>query len=292
MEGKAYICPTKTIICQTMKKAKQLAGLCLLALLPAIPAQSQQTHRPDGWYHVREGRADSLDTAPFITLKDIAALELDTDAYGRHVITGKVREDKRERWADETAKAVGRRIAFVWRDSVLTAPHVNASIESGHFQISNRNDRELTAAYRLMMEAKGPNETDLHREDSLRQVHSRKLWDEARQYKTGITDTTFLDTRGPMSLKALDVWSGDGFNENYAFNQTVYLAALERAQRSLCVTDGRLEPTFRSAEDLHISRGLYDFIMETLAQWNRMLESGDWEIVERDGMYTVMPKKK
>ena len=33
-----------------------------------------------------------------------------------------------------------------------------------------------------------------------------------------MTDTTFLDTRGPMSLKAIDAWSGDGFNENYAFN--------------------------------------------------------------------------
>ena len=95
-----------------------------------------------------------------------------------------------------------------------------------------------------------------------------------------------------MSLKAIDAWSGDGFNENYAFNQTVYLAALERAQNRLCVADGRLEPTFCSAEDLYISQGLYDFIMETLTQWNRMLESGDWEIVEQEGVYAVMPKKK
>ncbi len=275
-----------------MNKAKQLAGVCLLTLLPTFSAQSQQSQRPDGWYHVREGRADSLDAAPFITLEDIAALELDTDAYGKHVITGKVREDKRKHWTDETAKAIGRRIAFVWQDSVLTAPRVNARIESGHFQISSRNDRELPTVYRLMMEAKGPNETDMHRENSLRRVHSQKLWDEARQYKASITDTTFLDTRGPMSLKAIDAWSGDGFNENYAFNQTVYLAALERAQKRLCVADGRLEPTFCSAEDLYISQGLYDFIMETLTQWNRMLESGDWEIVEQEGVYAVMPKKK
>ena len=38
-----------------------------------------------------------------------------------------------------------------------------------------------------------------------------------------MTATTILATRVPMSLKAIDAWSGDGFNENYAFNQTVGL---------------------------------------------------------------------
>lgn len=137
-----------------------------------------------------------------------------------------------------------------------------------------------------------PSQIDLAREDSLRRATEQRLWQEARQYRATLTDTTYLDTRGPMSLAALDAWTGNGFNPDYAFNQVVYLAALERAQKRLTPKDGKLMPAFGSARDLHISEGLYRFILDTLKQWNGMLESGKFEIVEVGGCYAVAPKKR
>lgn len=68
------------------------------------------------------------------------------------------------------------------------------------------------------------NETDIEREN---------LWKEANRYKASITDTTFLRTRGVMSYAAIDMYTGEGFNRNYAFNQVVYLKALDRFRRFL-----------------------------------------------------------
>ena len=41
---------------------------------------------------------------------------------------------------EATTKSVGKYIAFVFNDTVITAPQVNSPIESGCFQISNRMD--------------------------------------------------------------------------------------------------------------------------------------------------------
>ena len=41
-----------------------------------------------------------------------------------------------KKWAKETEKAIGKHIAFVLDDTVITNPKVNARIENGVFQIS------------------------------------------------------------------------------------------------------------------------------------------------------------
>ena len=266
--------------------------MLLAGWMATLPAWGQETGRKDGWYHVTEGKNDSLEAMPFIGLDDIAALQPDKDGNGRYVILGQVKEEKTDTWADETEKAIGRKIAFVFNDSVLTAPMVNARIASGRFLITGPDSKGLEAIYRRIMQKMEPSQIDLAREDSLRRATEQRLWQEARQYRATLTDTTYLDTRGPMSLAALDAWTGNGFNPDYAFNQVVYLAALERAQKRLTPKDGQLMPAFGSARDLHISEGLYRFILDTLKQWNGMLESGKFEIVEVGGCYAVAPKKR
>lgn len=118
------------------------------------------------------------------------------------------------------------------------------------------------------------------------------MWEEANSYKTSITDTTFLKTRGTMSYAAIDLFTGRGFNKDYAFNQVVYLKALQRAQKHLSVVNGQLACDLKSGTEIYISEDLYLFITDLFKDWNTWLESGKYEIIkDEQGLYTVLPKK-
>ena len=125
-----------------------------------------------------------------------------------------------------------------------------------------------------------------------REQEKRKMWEEANRYKTSITDTTFLKTRGTMSYAAIDLFTGRGFNKDYAFNQVVYLKALQRAQKHLSVVNGQLACDLKSGTEIYISEDLYLFITDLFKDWNTWLESGKYEIIkDEQGLYTVLPKK-
>lgn len=125
-----------------------------------------------------------------------------------------------------------------------------------------------------------------------REQEKRKMWEEANSYKTSITDTTFLKTRGTMSYAAIDLFTGRGFNKDYAFNQVVYLKALQRAQKHLSVVNGQLACDLKSGTEIYISEDLYLFITDLFKDWNTWLESGKYEIIkDEQGLYTVLPKK-
>lgn len=117
-----------------------------------------------------------------------------------------------------------------------------------------------------------------------------KMWEEANSYKASITDTTFLKTRGEMSYAAIDPLTGQGVNKNYAFNQVVYLKALQRAQKHLSVVKDQLKCDLKSGAEIYISEDLYLFIVNLFEDWNTWLKSGRFEI-EKDeqGLYTVSP---
>ena len=99
------------------------------------------------------------------------------------------------------------------------------------------------------------------------------MWEEANRYKTSITDTTFLKTRGTMSYAAIDLFTGRGFNKDYAFNQVVYLKALQRAQKHLSVVNGQLACDLKSGTEIYISED-YTYLSPTFLRigirgWNR-----------------------
>lgn len=128
--------------------------------------------------------------------------------------------------------------------------------------------------------------------DSLIKLERENLWKEANRYKASITDTTFLWTRGVMSYVAIDMYTGEGFNQNYAFNQVVYLKALDRSRKFLTVENNRLEFNIKSGKEIHISEDLYLFISDLFNEWNKWLESGSHEILkDEQGLYTVLPKE-
>ena len=128
--------------------------------------------------------------------------------------------------------------------------------------------------------------------DSLTKLEGENLWKEANRYKASITDTTFLRTRGIMSYAAIDMYTGEGLNKNYAFNRIVYLKALDRARKFLTVADDRLKFNVKSGKEIHISEDLYLFISDLFNEWNKWLESGSHEILkDEQGLYTVLPKE-
>lgn len=62
-------------------------------------------------------------------------------------IQGKLKPDKISDFADGTGKLIGRRLAFVFNDSVIMTPQINARIESGSFQITSPDTALLRSIY-------------------------------------------------------------------------------------------------------------------------------------------------
>lgn len=110
------------------------------------------THRENGWYHILS--ADSLSAKPIITVKDMVGLKLEKDYYGKYAISGQISKHKINKWADETEKSIGKQIAFVYNNSIISAPQVNARIESGAFMITSLSDKKLPEIYKGIMKEK------------------------------------------------------------------------------------------------------------------------------------------
>ena len=111
-------------------------------------------HRENGWYHIIDGQKDSIASSPIVTVKEFASLRLEKDFFGKAVITGSVSKHKLQAWADSTEHLIGKRIGFVFNDSVITAPQVNMRIESGNFQISNPHNYNMLSLYRSLLKEK------------------------------------------------------------------------------------------------------------------------------------------
>lgn len=91
---------------------------------------------------------------PFLTVKDFDTLRLETDAFGHSVITGVFLQNKSPIWREATKKSIGKRIAFVFNDTVITAPLINIPLESGHFQISNPHGYDLERIFKELQKEK------------------------------------------------------------------------------------------------------------------------------------------
>lgn len=74
--------------------------------------------------------------------------------HGTYVILGKISKHRTEKWADETEKSIGKQIAFVLNDSIITDPQVNGRIGSGTFLISSVNNKNLPRIYKQLVKEK------------------------------------------------------------------------------------------------------------------------------------------
>lgn len=98
-------------------------------------------HRENGWYPVDD--ANIIEGEAIATTADFEVVSLDTiTTPGVAFIEGKLKQNKVDSWTDATERRIGKRIGFVFNDSVIMAPTVNCTIESGSFTI-NSPDKEL-----------------------------------------------------------------------------------------------------------------------------------------------------
>ena len=122
------------------------------ALLVFLSCSSR--NRENGWYHVSGFPSDTIIGEALVTVKDFATVAIVKDTLVidgipvyHSMIQGRIKPDKRQLWADETEHLIGKRLGFVYNDSVITAPQVNVRIESGAFQINSPHTTLLREIY-------------------------------------------------------------------------------------------------------------------------------------------------
>lgn len=115
----------------------------LLFLLSSMLGACATGQRVNGWYPVADVPENMIEGKAIVTTKDFDAVALDTTGFpGVARIDGILKPGKVRKWAEATESRIGKRIGFVFNDSVIMAPTVHCRIESGSFTI-NSPDKEL-----------------------------------------------------------------------------------------------------------------------------------------------------
>lgn len=111
-------------------------------------------HRANGWYPIADYPDDSVVGEPLVTADDFENIVMFTDTFimagdtvTQMLIQGYVSPEKRSKWADGTERMIGKRLGFVYNDSVITAPQINVRLESGTFQIISPDTLLLKEIY-------------------------------------------------------------------------------------------------------------------------------------------------
>ena len=174
------------------------------------------------------------------------------------------------------------------------APSIREAVES-----TDNKDDEAFAVLRYqkkvwrLMNGGREKKKEVSCTDEPDRLDSKKLWEEANKYRASVTDTTFLKTKGAMSDQAIDALTPNGWNNDYAFNQVVYLKALERARKHLSLRDNQLVCNLKSGKDIRIAEDLYEYILALFKDWNRWVKEGRCRIVkDEEGGYEVVPVRQ
>ena len=121
-----------------MGKVKNLIALAITSL--TLYACST-THQDNGWYPV--DNSDNIEGEAIATTNDFERVSLDTVTDPDIAfIQGILKQDRISDWTDATEQRIGKRIGFVYKDSVIMVPSVNCRIESGSFSIHS-SDKQL-----------------------------------------------------------------------------------------------------------------------------------------------------
>lgn len=124
-----------------------MIGICL------IIGGCAKRYTVNGWYPVSDNPAHRIEGKAIVTTADFEAVSLDTVSVpGMAMIEGKLKADKVRVWADATEARIGKRIGFVYNDSVIMAPTINCRIESGRFTINSPDKTLIIGAYNSLKE--------------------------------------------------------------------------------------------------------------------------------------------
>lgn len=121
-----------------MRKVKKMIAFAITSL---IFFACSTAHRDNGWYPVDD--SDNIEGEAIVKTNDFERVSLDTVTDPDIAfIQGVLKQDKIPVWADATEQRIGKRIGFVYKDSVIMVPSVNCRIESGSFSIHS-SDKQL-----------------------------------------------------------------------------------------------------------------------------------------------------
>ncbi len=128
--------------------------IAFVMVLLLILCACSSHHKIDGWYPLADYPDNSIVGKPLATVDDFESVVIvrdtfivDSDTVSQLLIQGRVKAEKRQQWADETERLIGKRLGFVYNDSVITSPQINARIESGSFQIISSDTTLLNIIY-------------------------------------------------------------------------------------------------------------------------------------------------
>ncbi|MDE5794706.1 MAG: energy transducer TonB [Muribaculaceae bacterium] len=111
------------------------------------------THYVNGWYPVPDFPENKIEGEAFVTTKDFAEVSLDTVSVpDMAVIEGRLKAEMIQKWAEATESRIGKRIGFVFNDSVIMAPTINCRIESGSFTINSPDKALMLEIYNSLKE--------------------------------------------------------------------------------------------------------------------------------------------
>ncbi len=137
-----------------MDRQSIIAFLMLLLLMLCACSSHRRAY---GWYPVADYPDNSIVGKPLATVKDFESVVIvretfiiESDTVCQLSIQGRVKPEKRLQWADGTERLIGKRLGFIYNDSVITAPQINARIESGAFQITSPDTTLLKSIYLRM----------------------------------------------------------------------------------------------------------------------------------------------
>ena len=256
-------------------KNKVLFILLSFSLCFSMIAISQHVHRENGWYHVID--KDSLSIEPILAVNDFATLRLDTSNLGQYVIFGQISQHKIKKWASETEKAIGKQIAFVFNDSIITTPQVNAKIESGAFVITSPFDKKLPQLYKQIIENTNKNrhisETKSATEISIVSPPNDSIVQKVKvkTIKEYVNDNDFIEIIPGVYANQTSHSSVSTEEQKNLENQMV--AATYRFYKHCTQDDkGSIFCNLTCGKDINISEELFQRKMKDIEETNKFVE--------------------
>lgn len=130
---------------------KLIAAMIIAVILGACSS----ARRVNGWYPVSDNSEKMIEGNAIVTAKDFDVVSLDTVSFSdMAIIEGKLKAGKAKKWADATENRIGKRIGFVFNDSVIMAPTVNCRIASGSFTINSPDKVLMSKIYDTLKQDK------------------------------------------------------------------------------------------------------------------------------------------
>lgn len=134
--------------------------------------------------------------------------------------------------------------------------------------------------------------TSLEQEQQKIQTKNEQAWEKAAAIS--FTDADFLKTKQPMSAEIIEPFDYQtGLVGDNAYNQKVYVYAIERLKKKSYIKDNQIHISVKSGAEINIAEDLFDYIVHVLfKEWNTALKEGRYKVVmEEKGRFYVEPIK-